>query len=173
MHLLRGSLRSYFCAKRAQGKLPLPAVLYGTRMKQWSEVRREFDVDGSLRDIYIENIDLSEWDVFITALKQSEYKFQFSHGELECDLPNSIAKIKALQEANPTILSIWLSDDIKINCHFFMGSEIELDVSPSDIQSLGSYAKLVKFLDWLSSTMSRVVKVTHEGAQEQVIFNVP
>ncbi|WP_226666193.1 hypothetical protein [Microbulbifer aggregans] len=28
MHILRGSLRSHFRAKRAQGKLPLPAALY-------------------------------------------------------------------------------------------------------------------------------------------------
>ncbi|GAB2516901.1 protein export chaperone SecB [Microbulbifer agarilyticus] len=141
-------------------------------MKQWSEIESEFEVDGSLRDIYVENVDVAVWNIFISAVKQSSYKFDFVHGELVRDLPGSLSEIKALQETNPTILRIWISDSIQINCHFFVNSEIELDVSPSEIQNAGSYFKLASFLEWLASVTSSAVKLTHENAQEQVILGV-
>ncbi|WP_288130749.1 protein export chaperone SecB [Microbulbifer sp.] len=141
-------------------------------MKQWSEIKPEFGVDGSLRDIYIENVDASVWGVFIDGVKQSSYKFDFTHGDIERDLPGSLNQIKVLQETNPTTLHLWLSDSIQINCHFFIESEIELDLSPSEIQSASSYSKLIDFLEWLASITERAVKLTHEGAQEQVILSV-
>ncbi|WP_444944344.1 protein export chaperone SecB [Microbulbifer sp. ZKSA006] len=141
-------------------------------MKQWGEIKSEFEVDGSLRDICVENVDSAVWNIFISAVKQSNYKFDFVHGDLVRDLPASLAEIKALQETNPTTLRIWISGSIQINCHFFVESEIELDVSPSEIQSAGSYFKLTSFLEWLAWATGGVAKLTHENSQEQVILSV-
>ena len=141
-------------------------------MKIWHEIKSEFRTDGSLRDIYVENINSTVWEAFIKSVKNSEYKIQFNHGEVVKILPNTFTEIKELRETEHTTLWLWLSKEIQINCHFFIDSEIELDVSPSDIQDEVSYLKLINFMQWLSSALKHEVKLTHEGSQDQVILSV-
>ena len=141
-------------------------------MKQWSEVQGEFEIDGSLRDIYVENIEAELWDHFLKEVKDSVYRIEFFHSDETLELPSSLSEIKNLQETDPTNLRIWLAGDIQINCHFFIASEIELDVSPREIQSEASYLELLAFLEWLSKSTKKEVKLTHEGAQELVIVSV-
>lgn len=141
-------------------------------MKQWSEIKSEFETDGSLRDIYVEDIDPSIWNSFISEVKHSNYKVEFSHGDDEIELPVDLDTIKSMQQTNPTTLYIWLPEGIQLNCHFFVDTEIELDVSPHDIQSENSYIQLVSFLEWLALVTNREVKLTHEGSQETVILSV-
>ncbi|WP_299775911.1 protein export chaperone SecB [uncultured Pseudoteredinibacter sp.] len=141
-------------------------------MKQWCDIKNEFDTDGSLRDIYVENIDSAVWNDFIGEVKRSKYKFEFSHGDVEKELPFDLNAIKSMQQADPTTLYIWVTDNIQLNCHFFVETEIELDVSPHDIQTESAYSQLVAFLKWLATVTKSEVKLTHEGIQEQVILSV-
>jgi len=141
-------------------------------MKQWHDIKPELETDGSLRDIYVEDIDSSIWNAFIAEVKRSDYKIEFSHGDAEKDLPDELNTIKGMQQTNPTTLYIWLTENIQLNCHFFVETEIELDVSPHDIQCENSYLQLVSFLKWLALVTSREVKLTHEGTQEHVILSV-
>ncbi|MBL4826135.1 MAG: protein export chaperone SecB [Spongiibacteraceae bacterium] len=141
-------------------------------MKQWNEISPEFETDGSLRDIYAEDVDPSIWNSFVAELKRSDYKVEFSHGDAKKDLPDDFDTVRGMQKTNPTTLCIWLSESIQLNCHFFVETEIELDVSPHDIQCEKSYLLLIRFLKWLARLTSREVKLTHEGAQELVILSV-
>lgn len=141
-------------------------------MKQWGDIRYEFETDGSLRDIYVENIDPPVWDTFIAEVKRSGYKIEFAHGDVAKDLPNDLTTIKSMQQTNPTTLYIWIAENIQLNCHFFVETEIELDVSPHDVQTESAYTQLVCFLEWLSSVTRAEVKLTHEGMPEQVILSV-
>ena len=143
-----------------------------TNMRPWFEIKQEFDTDGSLRDIYIENIEPSTWNLFIQKIKQSDYRFEFNHGDSSAVFPDSIDSIKELQKVNPTILRLWLNDSIQLNCHFFIETEIELDVSPYDIQNEESYIELINFLNWLAFILDTEVKLTHEGMQDQLILKI-
>lgn len=141
-------------------------------MKAWNELKDEFEADGSLLDIFVENIDPVLWEAFLVNIKSSNYRLEFTHGEEPLDLPNSLAEIKELQKTNPTTLFIWLNEKIQINCHFFIDTEIELDVLPHDISNESEYYILTTFLKWLSGALSKRVIVTHEGIQNQVILSV-
>lgn len=141
-------------------------------MKLWSEIKSEFEADGSLRDIYVEDIDISAWDTFIDGVIESEFRIDFKSGDSSRSLPNSFVGIKELQRVNPTILSIWLKVSVQINCHFFVENEIELDVSPSEICNEESYTALIHFLHWLAGILNEPVKLTHEGDQSEIILYV-
>ncbi|MCX4030225.1 protein export chaperone SecB [Endozoicomonas sp. SM1973] len=141
-------------------------------MKEWDEVKEEFEADGSLRDIYVEEVNISEWNSFISAILRSKYRIKFIHGDREISLPEDFGSIKKLQLEEPTTLHIWVTDKTQLNCHFFIESEIELDVSPYDIQDSASYSSLVSFLKWLAALLGKQVKLTHEGMQNQVILSV-
>ena len=148
------------------------ALFRRLNMKPWNDIKNEFETDGSLRDIYVENIAPSTWDEFLRAIVATDYKLEFTHGGKPLELPGSLSEIKQLQDSDPTTLFIWLDETIQLNCHFFMDTEIEMDVSPHDITSESAYLSLVRFLKWLSRFSNKQVKLTHEGAKEQVILSV-
>lgn len=105
-------------------------------------------------------------------IKGSKYEIDFYHGDGKLELPENLLLIKRLQETDSTTLCIWLPEKTQINCHFFVETEIDLDVSPRDIQNENAYLQLLNFQEWLSKSMGKEVKLTHEGAQELVILSV-
>ncbi|WAJ38471.1 hypothetical protein OU800_04325 [Pseudomonas sp. GOM7] len=141
-------------------------------MKDWLEVKEEFQVDGSLRDIYVLGICIDAWSNLIKKLKHEHFQLKFMHGSFDRALPENFYEIKELQQTNPTILCIWLDNSIQVNCHFFMETEIELDISPREIKGLAEYITLTSFMKWLSSTLRKPAILTHEGSQDQVILSV-
>ena len=141
-------------------------------MKNWNSIKNEFDSDGSLRDIYVYDASPSLWNELITKISNSKYKLEFTHGDQPLELPTTYAEIKLLQEDEPTTLFIWLADEIQANCHFFIDDEIEIDISPYDINSENDYLKVVDFLKWLSKSLTCNVALTHEGSPEMEILRV-
>ncbi|PAJ71734.1 hypothetical protein CJF42_25110 [Pseudoalteromonas sp. NBT06-2] len=141
-------------------------------MKRWNDIKAEFDIDGSLRDIYVENISEELWNKFIDAIKSSDFRYDFTHSDALISLPGNFQDIKALQEDNPTTLVIWLNDKISVFCHFFIISEIELDISPEHINDEMDYQTLLSFMTWLASLLGQIVSLTHENAQDMEILNV-
>ncbi|GAA4501431.1 hypothetical protein [Pseudaeromonas paramecii] len=139
-------------------------------MKEWCDVKKDFEPEGSLRDIYIEDINESVWNLFLSDLLDSGYKICFTHGQQVVALPESFAEIKKLQETEPTTLGIAIENGIWINCHFFIESEIELDLSPKDIDTESKFKNLVGFLHWLHLALRKPVKLTHENSQTEVIL---
>lgn len=141
-------------------------------MKSWNSIKSEFDSDGSLRDIYVYDSSPLLWDRFITEISSSNYKLEFTNGEALLELPRTLSEIKRLQRNDPTILFIWIDDEIQANCHFFIEGEIEIDISPSDINSEDDYLRLVDFLNWLCNVLKCNVVLTHEGSPNLEILRV-
>jgi len=140
-------------------------------MYQWNDLKEKFETDGSLRDIYIVNITVTEWDKFIDYTKLSKYKFEFTHGAISIEVPRNFSLIKELQETESTTLSIWLNEKIQLNCHFFIENEIELDLSPYDISSEIDFELLLQYLENLAHVLKNRVILTYEGVQEQIILS--
>ena len=141
-------------------------------MYQWDEIKIEFEAEGSLRDIYVENIEVFEWDNFLDFLRASKYKLEFTHGEQSIEMPANFSLIRVLQETDPTTLFIWLNDDIQLNCHFFISNEIELDLSPYDFNGESEFLTLIEFLESLAAALKKKIILTHEGMQEQIILSI-
>ena len=148
------------------------AVICQSNMQKWSEIKNEFEADGSLRDIYISPANEAVWDSFIESLANSPYKTELFHNDLPVSFPLSFNRIKELQNSNPTILHIWIGSKIQANCHFFTDEEIELDISPLDVTNEHGYNMLHSFMSWLSSSLQRSVKLTHEGSPNMIICEV-
>jgi hypothetical protein len=105
-------------------------------------------------------------------VSRSSYRFEFLHGEERLGIPTNFAEIEQLQQSNPTRLFVWANPQLQLNCHFFVDTEIELDVSPYDLRDERQFEDFVNFLRWLASSLKRAVFVTHEGAPSQKIFSV-
>lgn len=141
-------------------------------MKLYSELSSDFNPDGSLRDIYIFECNSELWNTLIENISRSTYKHEFWHGDSPFALPSNFNSIKKLQETNPTILKLFLPGNIQVNCHFFVESEVEMDVTPNEITGESKFNCLVSFLKWLSVVVNKAVVLTYENSPEQVILSV-
>ncbi|MFC4701737.1 hypothetical protein ACFO4O_16395 [Glaciecola siphonariae] len=140
-------------------------------MKNWTEIKHEFETDGSLRDIYIVGASESIWNVFINAVNNSYPCKFFVDGE-EKSLPSSFSAIKGIQNTATTNLAIKIDGGILVNCHFFSDHQIELDLSPSDIANTNDFENLQKFMFWLHNLLKLKVVLTHENGPELEILTV-
>ncbi|WP_330960263.1 hypothetical protein [Photobacterium sp. 53610] len=140
-------------------------------MYQWTELKEEFEADGSLRDVYIENTNSVKWNEFLDFIKLSKYQLEFKHGGKLLNVPDTFSSIKELQETNSTILSIKLNGNLCLNCHFFIETEIELDLAPCDVRGESDFKVLLEFLESLSSSLACKVALTPENTPMQVILS--
>jgi hypothetical protein len=139
----------------------------------WQRLRDELQPDGSLRDIYVHNADEHLWQRFLAALARAPYRCVFRHGERPMPEPLSQFREAAkLRETDPVLLQIELLPTLTLNCHFFTYEEIELDVTPSELQSADAVGMLIDFLKWLARVVERPVLLTHENSPEYVILRV-
>jgi hypothetical protein len=138
-------------------------------MKNWSDIKYEFESDGSLRDIYVFDTSDSTWNVFFAAIINS-YPHKFFIDGVETSLPSSYSSIKKIQNDATTMLSINVDGGLLANCHFFSEDQIELDICPSDIASPVDLENLQKFLFWLHNLVKLKVVLTHENSPELEIL---
>jgi hypothetical protein len=141
-------------------------------MNHWHDIKSEFEADGSLRDIYVYQVSSDYWDMFLKKIMASGYKLEFIHSHKLMPLPLTLNTIQALQETDPTTLGIWVNDNMLLNCHFFIATEIELDLSPRDINTENDYEVLLTFLSWLANTLKKNVHLTHENSPELEILQI-
>lgn len=57
---------------------------------------------------------------------------------------------------------------VVINCHFFVPSEIELDIDPRDVHGPQEHAEIMEFLEQLAQGASKAVVVTAENSENAV-----
>ncbi len=141
-------------------------------MKDWNSIKKEFEADGSLRDLLIFEASEDIWDSLICAVSNSSYSSTFYLSDRVVQLPQTFAEIKEIQELETTILSIDIGNRIKLNCHFFVSEEIEFDLDPKEMSNEEDYSCLVGFLSWLHNITKRSVVVSHEGAPEMEILKI-
>ena len=88
-------------------------------MLDMDEIIREVAfVDGSLRDIYIFDVNLEDWNRFVKLLKEFYV--------LECEeevIPESIHEIMSIYNERGFLLSVILGKGIVANCHFYVSEE--------------------------------------------------
>ncbi|ATG44065.1 hypothetical protein PhaeoP18_02313 [Phaeobacter piscinae] len=126
----------------------------------WQDCKGAFYVDGSLRDIYIQDTTASDWDVFLDAIS-SKTITTFVDGEPH-PLPTQASEIFERNGDTFFLLEITLGQ-LKMNCHFFTEEEIELDIDPSEVTSQAELDAIIEVLALLGSTLGRDVILTDEN----------
>lgn len=139
-----------------------------TASTTWREIAPHFERDGSLRDIYIIDTDMSDWQAIWSLLARNPDQLTFSiDGDLAVT-PEAVADVFAIGEEHNVVASYSLGRQT-INCHFFCVSEIEFDVDPRDIDCLDGANALGRFMRMLGQATLKPVILTHENSQAAVI----
>jgi hypothetical protein len=138
--------------------------------RTWENIKWIFEPDGSLRDIYVQDVSIREWEILIDHLN-TNFTLTYS-GE------NKINKKYALEylldtsrEMESKSLTIHLGQ-LNINCHFFLVEEIEFDIDPKDVNSIREFEILENFMSSISEALQVQVTLTSENSPEFPLFKV-
>jgi len=124
--------------------------------------------DGALRDIYIFDTTLEDWQKVYTLASSFYASFQFSTAENEIAYPASIRpehfKLESIFSfaAGPVPMSAWL----------FRPDRIELSFAPNDVPDERSFESLLAFIVELQRAIDKDVIVTIENLPEEPFLRI-
>ena len=101
----------------------------GRGAMNWDDYKNEFDADGGLRGIYVNDTSLKDWQRFVDYLRKTEARLEyFVDNEVQA-LPAQIDEISQSRE-HVRLLSIDLGG-VSMNCHFFILDQIKEPLNKS------------------------------------------
>jgi hypothetical protein len=122
-----------------------------------------WECDGSLRDVYIEGTDVSDWYALFEVVSRYPYTYTFDGSNTDLPDPQSIFKNR-----NGSHLLTINVGRASINSHFFIAEEIELDIDPRQVTDAATHELVMKFLAELSTRIGKDLSITAENSPEVV-----
>ena len=135
----------------------------------WDEYKKEFEPDGSLRDLLISNTDVSNWQRLIDFLQRDKYHITYKENNRTVLMPRDIRDIFQKRNEMPILMSVEVNGII-INSHFFTAQEIEFDIDPQEINNEEKLDQLFEFMREIGWLLQKEVALTPESYEAETIF---
>jgi hypothetical protein len=137
-----------------------------------SEIVSEvFFRDGSLRDIYILDCGLADWEI-AAAFLDREYELRFDGAWTGGRFPSPIAGLFLRSASSAaTLLEISLGEVI-LCCHFFSEEEIEFDLNPNAVTDIRKAEEVLNFMRGLAGATGKDVILTPENMRKRAMLRV-
>ena len=144
-------------------------------MRNWKNIEWIFEKDGALRDIYVQNATISDWEKVVDLLN-SEYKL--TYGVYEDNLTDKIdfGYVKTMfadetGESETKSATIDLSG-IVVKCFFFLENQIEFDINPTEIKTESEFNKITDFMKSVSSKLEKQITLCGENQPEFPLIKI-
>jgi hypothetical protein len=133
-------------------------------MVRWDTCEDDFQVDGSLRDIYITPATPADWRTLYSFLRDYPGVEYSVDGAIH-PLPNSVDLIFAIRSLGTPMLRLSVGRAL-IVFHFFCDNEIECDFGPNQIASQADLDTLLEFIGRLGEVTGKRVVIAPENCHE-------
>ena len=137
---------------------------------RWTDVAEAFSWDGSWRDVYVLEADLTVWNKFLGSVPIWSWTYRYSANGEPSALPTTLTDF-ARQLATSACLEINVGG-ISLNCHFFAEAQLELDLDPRQVQGQGDLDRLVGFMTRLAQSVGRPAVLTPENLPATAVISV-
>jgi len=139
------------------------------KTENWNNIKWIFEQDGALRDIYVQNAQISDWEKVVDLLN-SEFKLSFGidHDNLTDKIDFEFIKTMFAGETGEleTKSSTIDLSGIIAKCYFFLEDQIEFDINPTDIKSELELSIILDFMKSISSKLEKQVTLCGENQPE-------
>lgn len=119
--------------------------------------------DGSLCDIYIEDVSLDDWDQFLSALSTRGEDFELLGGDPDQGVSVPSAASIFDRNAQATWCLRLKVGETDLHCHFFHPTEMEFDFDPRDLKSEQSLDPILQFMQWAGTLAKKTVLLCDEN----------
>ena len=116
--------------------------------------------DGSYRDVYLQGTSLAEWQLFSGLIQGFPHSYR--RDGIEHALPDASTVFADRDHSH--LLGVRLGN-VLVNCHYFVQSEIELDIDPKDVASSADHEAVLSFVERVAIATGKRARITDENAQ--------
>ena len=127
--------------------------VFDTSLYLWTD-------DGSLRDVYIQQMGQKQWERFDSLVRK--YELAYSFDGTPAPFPGSQALFANREGSH--LLSVMLGQ-VRVNCHFFVDWQLELDISPREIFGPTEHDAVLDFVEKLSVELELLADITLENSE--------
>ncbi|QXP57810.1 hypothetical protein H0I25_08530 [Cellulophaga sp. HaHa_2_95] len=144
-------------------------------MRDWNNIEWIFEKDGALRDIYVQNATISDWEKAVDLLN-SKYKLTF--GVYEDNLTDKIdfeyVKTMFAEETSELETKSATIDlnGITVKCYFFLENQIEFDINPTEIKTELELNTITDFMKSISSKLEKQITLCGENQPEFPLIKI-
>jgi hypothetical protein len=131
-----------------------------------------FEVDGSLRDVYVAPVSIREWREALRYFSSRGGPLHFTLSGTNYPLPAATEEYFSFRLAREPLLRFEVAG-IGISCHFFSPTELELSIVPNHVRGAEQVTALRGFLSGLAATLRKEVRLTRENLREEILWRVP
>jgi hypothetical protein len=131
------------------------------KMIAWTQVKQDFDWDGSWRDIYVRPATIEDWRAVCEILKRCP-GFDFRIDGEPASFPGDVADVFEMRSKKNPSLSAKLGTVTAV-FHFFTDEEIECEIDPREITSQVQLDAVLEFLKKVGDAVGKSVILTHEN----------
>lgn len=136
--------------------------------RNWDDIKWIFKPDGALRDIYVQEASLNDWEKIIDLINE-KYKVQFggigeNQDKHQIDKSYVVEYLTNDTGALESKFASVLLGKIRLNCHFFLADQIEFDLSPGDVNSIEDFELIENFMVEISKVIDRQITLTDENS---------
>lgn len=124
-----------------------------------------WEKDGSLRDVYIFGASESDWQELVSVALRYPHRYLFNG--IAIPVP-SLSSIFANRDGSH-LLTIEVGG-ADINCHFFIPTEIELDIDPRQVLTDATHEQILMFLESIARETCKKISLTAENSTESPLL---
>ncbi len=136
----------------------------------WSRQKVDFEPDGSLRDIYIQDATVEDWRVVVVRILDSGYRAELQLHGAAVPMPTEFEAVFGGEfDENDRYFMSFTVGDIALDCHFFTLTEIEFSFAPNDVTKT-SLRHLLAFMIDLGEATKKPVIMTPENYPQSPIY---
>ena len=135
----------------------------------WGDVREDWLANDGLRDIYVEDSTVDDWQLVVDIVRAHDWPTTFSVEGDVMSMPTSVQPIFEL--VDKTILwRFWPHPDVAVHGHFFAVGEIELDVDPREVVDQEQFDAVCEVVTVIGRALGKPLDVTVESAHSEVVM---
>lgn len=134
----------------------------------WRLSQRDFQSDGSLRDIYVRGTNQTDWNAVLAVVRGMFAPVRVTTGEGSAMNHLSPNHFNGKQRVQVT----FNIGDVEIIGHYFEASAIELSLDPKSVITSAVLGELLRFAVSVARFVGRTVVITPENAPDLPIFMV-
>jgi hypothetical protein len=127
-------------------------------MIHWQTCKKDFEWDGSWRDIYVFKTTLDDWRALCACLRAA-YELGFQIDGITQPFPPAPEEVFAIRKQGSPLLRVRVGG-ILVACHFFTPEQMEFDIDPREVTSQSDLDALLGFLRRVGDAVGKPVAVT-------------
>lgn len=135
----------------------------------WESLRHQFEVEGALIDLYVDESSVSAWQKAIDWIR-STTEFVYQEDGVTTEMPASVADVFGRVDEASVSFGFAATEDVWVSSYFFSPEWFELTLDPAEIQSPESLDVIIALMMKLGTLLDEPVLLTLESDPEQAFL---